>query len=95
MKRVLPQLAPPTDHGIDDPTIGAPRQLTLPRSAKGPSSHGTAEMDSPSLSAYSGALAEHNFSPLAERPPPAPVVDAEPAKPGADFHTEQIASRPL
>ena len=57
--------------------------------------HGTAEMDSPSLSAYSGALAEHNFSPLAERPPPAPVVDAEPAKPGADFHTEQIAPRPL
>ena len=57
--------------------------------------HGTAEMDSPSLSAYSGALAEHNFSPLAERPPPAPVADAEPAKPGADFHTEQIASRPL
>ena len=31
-----------------------------------------------SMSAYSGAAAEHNCSPIVERPPPAPVVEAEP-----------------
>ena len=36
-----------------------------------------------SMSAYSGAAAEHNYSPVAERPPPSPVVMAEPAPPGA------------
>lgn len=47
-----------------------------------------------SMSAYSGAAAEHNYSPVAERPPPSPVVMAEPAPPGAVSQIDSVSRLP-